>query len=62
MRINSMKFSIIVLLISLICGIVACLFFIEIPPGNREVAYVLLGGVLTAMINAIADLFQKPKI
>ena len=59
MRINSMKLSVIIMLVVLLSGIIVGLFFIEIPEGNREVAYTLLGMIGTSLIYAISDLFKK---
>lgn len=59
MRINSMKLTVIILLVVLLAGIISGLFFVEIPEGNREVAYMLLGMFGTTLIYAIGDLFKK---
>ena len=59
MRINAMKLTVIIILVAVMAGIIAGLFFIEIPEGNREVSYMLLGMLGTALIQAIADLFKR---
>jgi len=43
----------------MIAGILMGLFFIEIPEGNREVAYMLLGIIGTTLVRAIGDMFKK---
>lgn len=60
MRINSMKLLTVMVLLSLISGIMTGLFFIEIPTGNREVAYLILGSLATMLVHSISNLFQKP--
>jgi len=59
MKINSIKLTVVVMLVLMITGILIGLFFIEIPEGNREVAYMLLGIIGTTLVRAIADLFKK---
>ena len=59
MKINSMKLSIIIMLIIMMVGILAGLFFIEIPDGNTEVSYMLLGVIAAILGRAIADMFKK---
>lgn len=60
MKINSMKFSIVLFLLFIVSGIIAGLFFVEIPDGNSEVSYTLLGAVSTILVTSIAELFRKP--
>ena len=59
MKINSMKLIIILLQLMLIGGIVGGLFFIEIPQGNREVAFVILGALTVDTIHSIANMMNK---
>ena len=59
MRINSIKLTVVIMLMVMIAGIMMGLFYIEIPEGNREVAYMLLGIIGTTLVRAIADLFKK---
>ena len=59
MRINSMKLMIIVILAIMLSGVVAGLFFKEIPQGNREAALIVLGTLVSELGHAIADLFKK---
>jgi hypothetical protein len=54
-----MKLAVIIMLVILLAGIISGLFLIEIPEGNREVAYMLLGMIGTTLIYAISDLFKK---
>jgi len=59
MKINTIKFLVVTMLILMVCGIVVGLFLLEIPPGNREVAYTILGTLIASTIHAISDLFKK---
>lgn len=59
MKINSMKLLVVIMLLFLTIGIVAGLFFVEIPDGNREVAYTLLGAIASILISSINNLFRK---
>lgn len=59
MRINSMKLTIIVIQLLMISGIMTALFTIEIPEGNREVAYVVIGGLITDVVHSIKDMMNK---
>ena len=59
MKINSMKFTVVIMLALMIAGVLTGLFFIEMPVGNREVAYILLGSLFATFGRAIADLFKK---
>lgn len=61
MRINSMKLLVVTQLILILTGIILGLFYVEIPVGNREVSYMLLGGVLSILVESVANLFRKPK-
>ena len=59
MKINSMKLLVVILQLALVMGIMAGLFFVEIPQGNREVAYVLLGAISTNLVTSISNLFRR---
>ena len=59
MRINSMKLTVVIILAVMISAIIAALFLREIPEGNLEVTYIILGSLLTIFGRAIADLFKK---
>ncbi len=59
MRINSIKLSVVILLALMIAGIAVGLFFIQIPEGNGEVFYMLIGVLAATMGRAVADLFKK---
>ena len=59
MKINSMKLMIITLQLLLIGGIVCGLFFIEIPTGNREVSFVILGALTVDMVHSISNMMNK---
>ena len=59
MRINSMKLMIIMTQLFMIGGIVSALFLIEIPTGNREVAFVILGALTVDMVHSINNMMNK---
>ena len=59
MRINSMKLTIIIFQLIIITGILCGLFFIEIPEGNREVAFVILGALTVDMVHSINNMMNK---
>lgn len=59
-KINNIKLTLALFLTVMVGGIIAGLFFIEIPDGNREVAYTLLGAVSTALITVINSILRKP--
>ena len=59
MRINSMKLTIILIQLMMITGIVVGLFFVEIPTGNREVAFVILGALTVDMVHSINNMMNK---
>ena len=59
MKINSMKLTIIIIQLVMIGGIVYGLFFIEIPQGNREVAFVILGALVVDMVHSINNMMSK---
>lgn len=59
MKINSMKLTIIIILAVMISGTVAGLFYKEIPEGNREVMYMVLGSLITGFISAIVNFSKK---
>jgi len=59
MKINSMKLTIIIMQLLMIAGIVVGLFFIEIPTGNREVSFVILGALTVDMVHSINNMMNK---
>ena len=59
MKINSMKLLIIMVQLLIVMAVMAGLFLLEIPIGNREVAYVILGAFVTDMIHSINNMFHK---
>jgi len=59
MKINSMKMTIIIIQLFIIGGIVGGLFFIEIPQGNREVAFVILGALVVDMVHSVNNMMNK---
>ena len=59
MKINSMKMAIIIIQLFIIGGIVGGLFFIEIPSGNREVAFVILGALVVDMVHSVNNMMSK---
>jgi len=59
MKINSMKMTIIIIQLFIIGGIVGGLFFIEIPSGNREVAFVILGALVVDMVHSVNNMMSK---
>ena len=59
MKINSMKMTIIIIQLFIIGGIVGGLFFIEIPSGNREVAFVILGALVVDMVHSVNNMMNK---
>ena len=59
MKINSMKLTIIIFQLIIITGILGGLFFIEIPEGNREVAFVILGALTVDMVHSINNMMNK---
>ncbi len=62
MKINSMKLLIIILEILLMSGVILGLYFIEIPVGNREVSYVILGALVNNLGHSINSMFKKGAI
>ena len=62
MKINSMKLTIILIQLLMIGGIVGGLFFIEIPAGNREVAFVILGALVVDMVHSINNMMNKREV
>ena len=62
MKINSMKLTIIIIQLLMIGGIVGGLFFIEIPTGNREVAFVILGALTVDMVHSISNMMNKREV
>ena len=62
MKINSMKLTIILIQLLMIGGIVGGLFFIEIPMGNREVAFVILGALVVDMVHSINNMMNKREV
>lgn len=59
MKINNIKFTIILLQLLILAGVIACLFMLEIPEGNQEVAYVALGALFNDVAHSINNMFQK---
>ncbi len=59
MRINSMKLTIILILIGFLAGIMAGLFFRTMPDGNEDVIYMFIGILLGILSHAISGLFKK---
>ena len=59
MKINNIKFSIVIILAVMNSGVISALFILEIPQGNREVAFLILGSLLTVFGRAIADIWKK---
>ena len=59
MKINSMKLLIIMTQLVMVSGVITALFMLEIPAGNREVAYVILGALVTDTIHSINNMFQR---
>ena len=59
MKINSMKLMIISMLMCLMAGVIVGLFFISIPEGNSDVAYMLLGILANDLGHAINNMFKK---
>jgi len=58
-KINSIKFLIIIMLILMMTGILLGLFMVEIPEGNTEVLYMLLGVLAATLGRAVSDMFKK---
>ena len=54
-----MKMTIIIIQLFIIGGIVGGLFFIEIPQGNREVAFVILGALVVDMVHSVNNMMNK---
>jgi hypothetical protein len=54
-----MKLTIIIIQLFIISGIVVGLFFIEIPIGNREVSFTILGGFFVDTVHSIKDMMNK---
>jgi len=61
MKINSIQFTLALLLIILIAGFGAGLMFIVMPPGSKEVVIALTGTLSTALITVINNLLRKPR-
>lgn len=59
MRINSIKLTVVVMLATMITGISVGLFYVQIPEGNSEVFYMLIGILAATLGRAVADLFKK---
>ena len=59
MKINSIKFLIIIMLIMMMVGILLGLFTIKIPEGNTEVLYMLLGVLAATLGRAVSDMFKR---
>ena len=59
MRINTMKLSIIIILLMMISGIIVGLFYVKIPEGNGEVFYMMAGMLLGIVSTIIVLMFKK---
>ena len=59
MKANSMKMSVIVMLILLMAGVLSGLFFIAIPQGNADVLYMLLGMLANDLGHAVGGIYKK---
>ena len=57
-----MKLIIIIIQLMMITMIVVGLFFIEIPTGNREVAFVILGALTVDMVHSINNMMNKREV
>ena len=59
MKINNIKTLVVIALMLMLSGIILGLFFVAIPEENEKVAYMLIGMIGTALIQAITDLFKR---
>ena len=59
MKINSMKMTIILVLICFLAGVMFGLFFKPVPPGNVDVIYVFVGMIVGILSSAITTMFRK---
>ncbi len=57
MKINSMKLLIIMTELLLIGSVLAALFIIEMPEGNRDVGHMALGALFTDAFHSIHSMF-----
>jgi len=59
MKINSMKLTIIIIMLLFLGGTMTGLFFKAIPEGNADVIYMFVGILLGIMSTAIMSMFRK---
>lgn len=59
MKINSIKLTVILILAFMVAGVIAGLFFKEIPIGNRDASLLVLGALVAELGHSITDLFKK---
>ena len=59
MRINSIKLTVFIVLAMMVSGTIAGLFMKEIPVGNQEVTYMLLGSLIMGLITVAMGIFKK---
>ena len=59
MKINSMKMTIIIMLIMFLMGVMFGLFFKPVPEGNVDVIYMFVGMILGMLSSAITTMFRK---
>ena len=60
MKINSMRFTLSVLLIFIIAGFGAALIFVDIPGGSKEVVISVMSVLSTALVTILNSLLRKP--
>ena len=59
MRINTMKLTIIIIMLLFLGGTMTGLFFKAIPDGNGDVIYMFVGILLGILSTAIMTMFRK---
>ena len=59
MKINTMKLTIIIIMLLFLAGVMAGLFFKAIPDGNADVIYMFVGILLGIVSTAIMNMFKK---
>lgn len=59
MKINSMKFAIIILELIIISGVLLGLFLLTLPEGNRDAFTLVLGALLSDVSHSINNMFHK---
>ena len=62
MKINSIKFTIVIFELIILSGVIVGLFLLEIPNGNQDVAYVVLGTLVADIAHSTNTLFQKREV